>query len=84
MSTCEGDSSTTKRDREAGMVVCQNKRQRPEEVLTARMMSEIIQFASQTLQAISELFIDLPNDSSTTVFGERRDRHLIQSMHPIV
>lgn len=37
-----------------------------------RMTAQMICFAKQTLQAISEMFIDLPNDGSTTVFGERR------------
>lgn len=37
------------------------------------MTDQIVCFAKQTLQAISELFIDLPNDGSTTVFGERKN-----------
>lgn len=36
------------------------------------MLHAVTLFAKQNVEAISELYIDLPNDGSTTVFGERR------------
>lgn len=36
-----------------------------------QFLQTVTQFFKQNMQAISELYIDLPNDGSTTVFGER-------------
>lgn len=36
-----------------------------------QFLQTVTQFLKQNMQAISELYIDLPNDGSTTVFGER-------------
>lgn len=50
----------------------QEKRQRTDEGLLSIITEQILSFVKQTLKAISELFIDLPNDGSTTVFGARK------------
>ncbi|XP_044980067.1 uncharacterized protein LOC123447524 [Hordeum vulgare subsp. vulgare] len=39
---------------------------------TAHILHMVSQFARNNVRAISQLYIDLPNDGSTTVFGERR------------
>lgn len=49
----------------------QHKRPRNVDESVAVLTSHILQFAQQTKHAISDLFIDLPNDGSTTVFGQR-------------
>lgn len=68
-----GANSTSKPTSDERSDRQQNKRVRIDEEAVASMTSQIIHFARQTLQAISELFIDLPNDGSTTVFGQKSD-----------
>ncbi|XBJ07279.1 hypothetical protein VPH35_012832 [Triticum aestivum] len=68
-----GANSTSKPTSDERSDRQQNKRVHIDEEAVASMTSQIIHFARQTLQAISELFIDLPNDGSTTVFGQKSD-----------
>lgn len=73
MSACEGDSSTSKRTRCGDTPDPMRKRHCSEGESPADINMSIVRFAQFTLRAISELFINLPNDGSTTVFGERRE-----------
>ncbi|KAM3350314.1 hypothetical protein ACQJBY_022847 [Aegilops geniculata] len=71
MSACKDGNSAPRFHGDEQSDRQQNKRSRHEEGALATMTSQILQFARQTLQAISEMFIDLPNDGSTTVFGQK-------------
>ncbi|KAE8795584.1 hypothetical protein D1007_29472 [Hordeum vulgare] len=60
----EGNTSTRKRTR-TGRIPQHS-------TSTAHILHMVSQFARNNVRAISQLYIDLPNDGSTTVFGERR------------
>ncbi|XP_048554668.1 uncharacterized protein LOC125535641 [Triticum urartu] len=71
MSACKGTTSRPRSDGDDQGEQQQNKRARNDEGAVAAMTEQIILFARQTLQSVSKLFIDLPNDGSTTVFGQK-------------
>ncbi|XBH69523.1 hypothetical protein VPH35_097373 [Triticum aestivum] len=71
MSACKGDMSRTRVASEVLPDQQQAKRPRHDDDLLGTLKAGILQFARHTMQEISERFIDLPNDGSTTVFGER-------------
>lgn len=71
MSACSDGNPTVRRRRDESTSHQQEKRQRTAESTMIILRDQIECFVKHVLQQISELFIDLPDDGSTTVFGER-------------
>ncbi|XP_045085569.1 uncharacterized protein [Aegilops tauschii subsp. strangulata] len=71
MSACSDGNPTLRTTRDESTSHQQEKRQRTAETTMIFLRDQIECFAKHVLQQICELFIDLPNDGSTTVFGER-------------
>ncbi|XP_048559623.1 uncharacterized protein LOC125540089 isoform X1 [Triticum urartu] len=69
LSPCEGITSTSKRTKTVRTHQC------PSEPRMESALRHVLQtlnlFAKQNLNGISELYIDLPNDATTTIFGQR-------------